>query len=52
MTPLEVMKENQRREREARRAARGKLPPRQPAPSEHKAKLDEVRARCASKKGA
>lgn len=57
MTPIEIRKENARREREEARARdreearqrRRALPPRQPAPAEHRAKLDEIKARLAKK---
>jgi hypothetical protein len=50
MTPLEIRKENARREREERRKQRNTLPPRQPAPAEHRAKLEEIRKRIEGKK--
>lgn len=49
MTPLEIIRENQRREREAKRRERAKLPPRKPAPTEVKAEIERIRERAAKK---
>lgn len=50
MTPLEIRRENQRREREAARKARGQLPDRKPAPAEAKAEIGRIRQRIERKK--
>lgn len=52
MTPLEIHRENQRREREALRKARGTLPKRGqgPLPAEAKAEIERIKAEFEARK--
>jgi hypothetical protein len=50
MTPLEIRKENARREREEQRKTRGKLPPRQPAPASALGEIERIKAELAARR--
>lgn len=50
MTPLEIRKENQRREREEARRQRGRLPDRKPVPENAKAEIQRIKVELAARK--
>jgi hypothetical protein len=50
MTPIEIRKENARREREERRKQRNTLPPRQPAPASAKEEIARIKAELAARR--